>query len=693
VVRRSGSTHSLELAGRLATSWSALGPSWLALTERLPTKLHDALAHFSFAGQASLEDVVIKGPLNQLTLAAEVNLDASAVRFDGELLKEAGTRGRMPLRLALGERVHLEDLALDLEGLPRVRVAGDTDRGLSQARFAVTVDRLQMAPLKEVRPELAQLALSGGLTVEGFLDNVRESPTGRARFHFDHLGVEVAGPEPVRLEVDGTVTVTPASIACDDLRVTVDGSDLSVSGRLEGYLGLLARLAERAPVESTSQPPSPAFAAANTRLPVEGRGEGGAGSGERLPQLRVDVHAQLLDLTPYERVLGSGGPPGKSAATVVELVAATVVERIPPTVVELVLPEAPRAEPGAAGPVAIDGEAVVDWVSRWLPRLGVELAASGSVEAAEVRTSRATLDDFKAAWELTDGVLRVDVCGGWMSGGEFDASGTEVHLDRWPPSYTCVYRSFDLEAEPSVTTMVSRRFPGLSFAGHMNDEGTLEGLASPDPQELASSLGGKTQSLLTDGNLLIPLPLPDYVRRLFPSFATSAYHFSTMTNEATIKDGVWHNVMKFDGYPEIYIAGTTDAEGRVDYEAGLRLLKTMAGPAGPIVADVGQLPVAHFTGRIQGTEFVALEGRFATLPELVGWLLEDGLYQGFKKGVLDLGYLRSFQKSVPIPGLDLFIKGLDFVLDVTIRLIPGLAKEKPAPQFAPANRAGSTKAL
>jgi hypothetical protein len=96
---------------------------------------------------------------------------------------------------------------------------------------------------------------SGGLTVEGFLENVRENGTGWARLHFDHLGVEVAGPEPVHLEVDGTVAVTPASISCDDLRVTVDGSDLTVSGRLEGYLGLLARLANGSrPVQHVKLP-------------------------------------------------------------------------------------------------------------------------------------------------------------------------------------------------------------------------------------------------------------------------------------------------------------------------------------------------------------------------------------------------------------------------------------------------------
>jgi hypothetical protein len=679
VVRRAGGTYSLQLLGRLATSWSALGPSWVALAEALPAKLHDALVRFSFEGRASLEDVVIKGPLAQLSLAGEVNLDGSAVRFDEELLKEVGTRGRMPLRLALGERVRLEDLALDLEGLPQVQLAGEADSGLSQAHLQGSIEQLEKAPLKEVRPELARLALSGGLSFEAVLENVRDNGTGWVRLHFDHLGVEVTGPEAVRMELDGTVAVTPASISTEELRVTVDGNDLAVSGRLEGYLGLLARLA-KSPEESAS---GPAPLAPDGEETPGGAAETvpaarGGGEGEVVPRLRADVRAEVLDLTRLERVVLAEGPAGEPAGAVVELVPSTVVELVPPEA--LAAAPAGGGEPGAEQ-VAIDREAVVEWLSRWLPRLGTELAASGSVEVGEVRTSRATLTNFKAAWELTDGVLRTDVCQGGMSGGEFDAGGTEVRLDRWPPSYTCIYRTFDLEPDPFVVGMVSRRFPGLSFTGRMEDEGTLEGLASADPGEWASSVSGETRSMLTDGVLVIPLPIPDYVRQLFPSLNTSTYRFSTMTNEATIKEGVWYNVMKFDGLPQIYVAGTTDPEGRVVYEAGLRVLKTVAGPAGPLVADVGRLPVAHFTGRIQGTEFVALEGTSVTLPELVSRLLADGLYQGFKKGVLDLGYLRSFQESVPVPGLDLFINGLDFLLDVTIRLVPGLGKEKPAEQL------------
>jgi hypothetical protein len=657
-----GARHSLQLIGRVASNWSALGPSWLALAEALPPKLHDALVRFSFEGQASLEDVVISGPLNQLTLSAEANLDGSAVRFDGGLIKAAESRGRMPLRLVLGERVRLEDLALDLEGLPLVRVAGETDRELSQARVHLTIEQFEQASLKEVRPELAQLALSGGLSVEAVLEDLLESPTGQAQVHFDHLGVEVVGPEGVHLELDGTVTVTPASISCEDLRVAVDGSDLAVSGRLENYLELLARLRE-----------------GEEELSAGARGgEGAQAAEETLPQLRAVIRAEVLDVTRFQQALFNQGPAGETEPAVVELTSPTVVELVPParppTGAQPSRPGTPAApeEPPATLQVAIDRQAVMDWLSRWLPRLGVELAGSGSVEVAELRTSQVTLQDFTAAWQLTDGVLLAEVCRSRMSGGEFDASGTLVNLDRWPPSYQCAYRTFDLGPEPAVADMVSRRFPGLSFTGRMADEGTLEGLAGPEPGEWASSVSGETHSSLTDGVLVFPLPLPEYIRRLFPSLNANRYGFSTMTNEATITAGAWHNIMKFDGYPEIYVAGTTEVDGSVEYEAGLRLL----APGG---IDIGRLPVAHFTGRIQGTEFATLEGTFISPPQLVAKLLTEGLYRNFKTGVLDLGYLRSLQRNVPIPGLDLFINGLDLFLDVTIRLIPGLGKEKPAP--------------
>ena len=163
-----------------------------------------------------------------------------------KVLKPAGDVGRMPIQLTLGERVHLDELALELPPLPRLRVAGDLDRALTEGRLEMTVEDLDKVIWKEVHPELAHLALTGGLSVEAILDGLRQDPTARARLRFDHLALELAGTESVRAEVDGTVSVTPTDVASDDLWVTLDGSRLHLSFQLTGWLKLLKRVQARA---------------------------------------------------------------------------------------------------------------------------------------------------------------------------------------------------------------------------------------------------------------------------------------------------------------------------------------------------------------------------------------------------------------------------------------------------------------
>ena len=641
VIRRAEGRTRLQATGRLSTDWSALGPQWEALTAALPEELRRTLSRFEFQGPFSVEDVLLSGPLKDLTVEARVNLTPSAVRFDGELLKAAGTPGAMPIRVVVGEEVRLEEVALELGLLPRVRVAGRLDRALTRGRFELTVDELEQVALKRIRPELAQLALSGRLSVEAVLEDLREVPSARARLRFDGLALELVGAERVRVEVDGTVKVTPAVVASEDLRVTVDGSTLYLSARLENYPKLLGRGA-----------------------PPTAEAPGGEPPGEPLAQLQADLRAQRLDLTGLERALRSSARP-----------------QTPGAVVELTATADPRqAHPQVIPQVMFDREALEAALSRWVPRIVGQLAASGSVEVGEVRTSQLDLRDLRVAWSLRDGLLEVEVCEAGVAGGSFDAGGTQVRLDRWPPTYRFTYKSVDLRPTPFTTNLVAQRLPGLAFSGRMTDEGTLEGVVSLDPRESARSVNGNTRTTLTEGTLVGPLPAPEHVRRTFPKLNLAQYRFGTMVNEATVRNGLYRNSMLFNGATDIYILGTTDPEGAIDYELGLSLLRTLAGPASGLAPDVGRLPLMHFTGRVRNARFVELKGSFVSPPELVAKLLTEGLYRRFKVGVLDLGYLRGLERKFPIPGLDLFINGLDFVLDITIRLIPGLGKEKPKPE-------------
>lgn len=651
VLRRVHGKPHLYVAGHLSSTWEALASQWQALVERLPTKLRETLSSFDFEGPVSLEIVEVSGSLDELKLSGWVNLDGSAVRYEGELLKPAGERGRMPIQVVVAEQVRLEELALELGALPRIRITGDLDREFSQFRtLDITVEE-GTPTLKEMRPEWVLLALSGGLSMKALLEDLRQAPTDRPELRFDHLTVEFAGAEPVRLELDGQVTISPEALKSDDLRVSLDGRQMQVSFLLEGYLELLSRL---------SQPPE----------------EGVELSPEVMAHLELDLRADVLDLTGLQRLLltsPSTGPVPLDLARGGESVVPQPVVELTPT------SDVDSARPRIVARVAPRPQAVEAWLSGWLPVLVAGLSGRGTVEVAEAYAGTLTVNDVEVAWQLRDGVLALEVCRAQVSGGRFDAAGTWVQLDRWPSPYGYTYWAIDWRPTSFAADSVSRRLPGLSFSGRMAEEvtETIRGELTLDPQRFRQSITGRTHTILTEGMLVGPFPVPEHVRRVFPKLNLSEYKFGTMTNVTTIEKGVFRNEMLFNSTMDLYLVGETTPEGEVEYELGLSVLRTLAGPAGEGAPDLGRLPLMRFTGRIEGTRFVALKPDWISPADLVAELLTEGLYTTLKEGVLDLGYLRGLEQKLPVPGLDLLIGGLDFLLDITIRLIPGLGKKEP----------------
>lgn len=651
VLRRVHGKPHLYVAGHLSSTWEALGSQWQALVERLPTELRETLSGFDFEGPVSLEIVEVSGPLDRLKLSGWVNLDGSTVRYEGEELKPAGERGRMPIQVVVAEQVRLEELALELGAMPRIRISGDLDREFSQFRtLDITVEE-GTPTLKEMRPEWVLLALSGGLSMKALLEDLRQAPTDQPELRFDHLTVELAGAEPVRLELDGQVTISPAALKSDDLRVNLDGRQMHVSFLLEGYLELLSRLSQ----------------------PAE---EGVELSPGVMAHLELDLRADVLDLTGLQRLLlapPSAGPLALDLARGGESVEPQPVVELTPT------SDVGSARPRIVARVAPRPQAVEEWLSGWLPLLVAGLSGRGTVEVAEAHAGALTVNDVEVAWQLRDGVLDLEVCRAQVSGGRFDAAGTWVQLDRWPAPYGYTYRATDWRPTSFAAESVSRRLPGLSFSGRMTEEvtETIRGELSLDPQRHRQSITGRTLTILTEGKLVGPFPVPEHVRRVFPKLNLSEYKFGTMTNVTTIEKGVFRNEMLFNSTMDIYLVGETTPEGEVEYELGLSVLRTLAGPAGERAPDLGRLPLMRFTGRIEGTRFVELKPDWISPADLVAELLTEGLYRTLKEGVLDLGYLRSLEQKLPIPGLDLLIGGLDFLLDITIRLIPGLGKKEP----------------
>jgi hypothetical protein len=84
----------------------------------------------------------------------------------------------------------------------------------------------------------------------------------------------------------------------------------------------------------------------------------------------------------------------------------------------------------------------------------------------------------------------------------------------------------------------------------------------------------------------------------------------------------------------------------------------------------------HFVGRIENGEFAERSGSFITAPELVAKLAQQGYEKHVQEGILDAGYLKKLQSGEGRSFLQTVGGVFNFVLDVTVRRIPGLGRDQ-----------------
>lgn len=97
---------------------------------------------------------------------------------------------------------------------------------------------------------------------------------------------------------------------------------------------------------------------------------------------------------------------------------------------------------------------------------------------------------------------------------------------------------------------------------------------------------------------------PRFITRFFPGLNLTTYRYRKMTGFAEyLPDGTAENDMIFNGPYDIYMVGTTDAEGIADYTIGVILLSPPQSPEFNHRFRQGRIPILKFKARIADGRF------------------------------------------------------------------------------------------
>ena len=295
------------------------------------------------------------------------------------------------------------------------------------------------------------------------------------------------------------------------------------------------------------------------------------------------------------------------------------------------------AAPGGAAKQPI---ALSEWTARRLQRL-----LTRAQLASEIDLERVTLvvPQWNATYELAglkgEGRLadrrfvvprfQCALNGGTVSG--------EVLLDFQPdvPVITVAYDARNLQMQENLKPFVETTFPGMQVFGTLSQrESRTQRL-----EEKAFPLG-RGETILTDGLLEGP-GAPEYITNVLPGLKLTQYRFHSMSNDFENKgNGDVDNRMLFNGRNyNIYIFGTTRANGRIDYTLGVDLSVGLGSTVISRTLDQGKLPLLHHTGRIIGTQFAEREISYVPPHEF--------LYDVFVRRNILLQFVRQIGETPP----------------------------------------------
>ena len=167
------------------------------------------------------------------------------------------------------------------------------------------------------------------------------------------------------------------------------------------------------------------------------------------------------------------------------------------------------------------------------------------------------------------------------------------------PVLDLTYEARDLQMADNLKPFIDTTFPGMQVFASLSTRETLT-------QRLAEGAHriGRGETVLVDGLLEGP-GAPDYIAAVLPGLKLTRYEFNRMTNVFEHNaDGSTDNRMIFDGKAyDVYIFGTTDADGRTRYTLGVDLSVSLGSDVISRTLDQGKLPLMHYNGRLVGSKF------------------------------------------------------------------------------------------
>ncbi len=161
-------------------------------------------------------------------------------------------------------------------------------------------------------------------------------------------------------------------------------------------------------------------------------------------------------------------------------------------------------------------------------------------------------------------------------------------------------------AEDNIQPQLAKFFPSNTIKGSFSKR---EKAVAPLLDLLAVNLDARWPIIRVGTNKTVAIEgltqgraAPQFVAKVFPGLNLTKYPYEKMTAFAKLKpDGMVENDMVFSGKSyDLYMEGTTDANGIAQYEIGLILLGTPQSAEWNHTYRQGRIPLLNFQARIDG---------------------------------------------------------------------------------------------
>ena len=161
-------------------------------------------------------------------------------------------------------------------------------------------------------------------------------------------------------------------------------------------------------------------------------------------------------------------------------------------------------------------------------------------------------------------------------------------------------------AEDNIKPQLAKFFPNNTILGTFSKR---EKSAAPLIDLLAMNLDARWPIIRVGENKTLAVEgftqgraAPEFVTRIFPGLNLAKYNYTKMTAFAEMRpDGTVYNDMVYDGKSyDLFMEGTTDANGIAKYEIGLILLGTPQSAQWNHTYRQGRIPLLNFQARIEG---------------------------------------------------------------------------------------------